>query len=133
MIMNIDSPYQTPANLFKLFAHPARLAILSILRDGEQCVCHMEATLGLRQAYISQQLKVLREAGIVANRREGWNNYYRVIKPEVFTVIDAVTSITGTPSPQTQIMDDCQCPKCHIERDGLPVAGEWRLPKKITG
>ena len=59
------------AALFKVLMHPTRLAILGILRQGEECVCHMEATLGLRQAYISQQLSVLREAGLVSVRRDG--------------------------------------------------------------
>ena len=66
------------AHLLKTLSHPTRLAVLEILRDGEQCVCHMEAMLGLRQASISQQLMVLREAGLVGVRRDGLNVYYRV-------------------------------------------------------
>ncbi len=117
----MSSLYRTPADWFKLLAHPARLAILSLLRDGEQCVCHLEAVLGLRQAYISQQLKVLREAGVVANRREGWNNYYRVVKPELFTVIDAMTALTGGVPSSVPPAAECWCPKCHLERERLPV------------
>ena len=59
-----SQPYEAQAQWLKVLTHPARLAILNILRDGEHCVCHMEAHLGYRQAYISQQLMVLREAGI---------------------------------------------------------------------
>ncbi len=44
------------ANIIKTLMHPTRLSILEILRDGEQCVCHIEAVLGQRQAYISQHL-----------------------------------------------------------------------------
>ena len=44
-----------PARLFKILMHPGRLSILDMLRDGEHCVCHMEAHLGYRQSYISQQ------------------------------------------------------------------------------
>ena len=55
----------------------------------------MEATLGLRQAYISQQLMILKQAGLVEARRDGLNLYYRVIKPEVFTVLDALETATG--------------------------------------
>ncbi len=72
--------YQTQAQFFKILTHPTRLAILDVLRDGEQCVCHLEAVLALRQAYISQHLMVLRESGLVADRRDGWNIYYRVCK-----------------------------------------------------
>jgi ArsR family transcriptional regulator len=59
------------AQVFKLLTHPARIAILNLLRDGEHCVCHLEAYLGFRQSYISQQLAVMREAGIIQDRRDG--------------------------------------------------------------
>ncbi|MGZ7212499.1 ArsR/SmtB family transcription factor, partial [Streptococcus pyogenes] len=57
--------YRKQAQFFKILMHPTRLAILDILRGGEQCVCHMEAYLGLRQAHISQHLMALREVGLV--------------------------------------------------------------------
>lgn len=109
------SPYQTSAELFKTLAHPARLAILSILREGEQCVCHIEAMLKLRQAYISQHLKVLKDAGIVSDRRDGWNMYYRVARPEVFEVVDSMFVLTGQPEPvpHAHARAECPCPKCH--------------------
>jgi DNA-binding transcriptional ArsR family regulator len=50
--------YEQETKLYKSLMHPARLAILDLLREGEECVCHMEATFGYRQAYISQQLMV---------------------------------------------------------------------------
>ena len=57
--------YEIQSDLLKALSHSTRLAILDILRDGEQCVCHMEATLNLRQAYISQQLMILKQAGLL--------------------------------------------------------------------
>jgi hypothetical protein len=42
----IQQQYEQQAALFKLFTHPARLAILEVLRQGEACVCHLEAVLG---------------------------------------------------------------------------------------
>ena len=112
---NMITLFKVPANLFKVLSHPARLAILSILRDGEQCVCHIEAMLKLRQAYISQHLKVLKDAEIVADRRDGWNMYYRVAQPEVFEIMDAMYALTGQPEtiPHAHSKDDCPCPKCH--------------------
>ena len=91
-------PYQTQTQTFKALMHPTRLAILDILRDGEQCVCHMEAVFGLRQAHISQHLMVLRDAGLVTDRRDGWNIFYRVIKPEIYQVIDQMRAFSGTQS-----------------------------------
>src|SRR5512141_3330066 len=87
--------YNSQADLLKAISHPARLAVLEILREGEQCVCHMEATLGLRQANISQQLMILKNAGLVESRRDGLNLYYRVLKPEIHNVLDALGSVTG--------------------------------------
>lgn len=108
--------YKKETNLLKTIAHPTRLAVLAILRDGEQCVCHMEAMLGLRQASISQQLMILRQSGLVEFRRDGLNMYYRVVKPEIFSVLDAVNSASGqtvTSITHTHANTDCPCPKCN--------------------
>ncbi|HTP11699.1 MAG TPA: metalloregulator ArsR/SmtB family transcription factor [Anaerolineae bacterium] len=101
------------AGLFKTLMHPARLEILEILRDGEHCVCHIEAVLGYRQAYISQQLSVLREAGLVQDRRDGWNIYYRVTQPRIFDVLDAALVITGA-KPKRRKAAGCPCPQCNL-------------------
>ncbi len=119
----IDNPYmvsqsfEAQAQVLKVLTHPARLAILSILRDGEHCVCHMEAHLGFRQAYISQQLAVLREAGLVQDRRDGWNIYYRVSDPKVYSILDAVQAMLGEKSsPGSEDPVSCPCPMCNSSR-----------------
>ena len=113
--MKMDA-YDLQTDFLKTLAHSTRLAILDILRDGEQCVCHMEATLNLRQAYISQQLMTLKQAGLVESRRDGLNLYYRVARPEVFSVLDTLKSVTGV-SPRLpahkHAEGDCPCPKCN--------------------
>jgi DNA-binding transcriptional ArsR family regulator len=113
-------PFKNQAKLFKALMHPVRLAILDILRSGEECVCHMEAALGYRQAYISQHLMLLREAGLIQDRRDGWNIFYRVTKPEVFSLIDASAEMVGeaastagdNPLPRKKVVN-CPCPKCN--------------------
>jgi ArsR family transcriptional regulator len=105
--------FEECAKLFKMLMHPARLEILETLRDGEHCVCHMEAALGYRQAYISQQLSVLREAGLVEDRRDGWNIYYRVVQPKVFSVLDAAQSVTGVKRARRRAAA-CPCPQCNL-------------------
>ena len=105
--------YDELAGLFKTLMHPARLEILDILRDGEHCVCHLEAALGYRQAYISQQLSVLREAELIQDRRDGWNIYYRIAQPKVFDVLDAAQVMTGARRPRRQQkVPRCSCPQC---------------------
>ncbi len=111
-------PYEEEAQLLKLLTHPARLAIVDILRDGEHCVCHMEAYLGYRQAYLSQQIAVLREAGLIHDRRDGWNIFYRVTDQRIYTVIDTIQSMTGK-RPATFQREGiiCPCPHCSSERE----------------
>lgn len=115
-------PFEAQAQIFKVLTHPARIAILEILRDGEHCVCHMETHLGLRQAYISQQLAVLREGGLIQDRRDGWNIFYRVVDVRIFEALDVVQRITGLEVPDVHRAGfRCSCPKCMAEQQS---AGE---------
>jgi DNA-binding transcriptional ArsR family regulator len=106
--------YSQQADLFRSLMNPSRIAILVALRDGEQCVCHLEAHLGYPQAYLSKQLAVLRAATLVADRREGCNVYYRVTRPHVFVLLDAVQLITGESGAVVARCNQvsCPCPKC---------------------
>lgn len=106
---------QQQARLFHALSHPARLAILDLLRGGEACVCHLEAYLGYRQAYISQQLAALRAAGLVLDRRDGWNVYYRVAQPELFALLDTAQALTGAAPRDPGRQADCACPKCTLD------------------
>jgi ArsR family transcriptional regulator len=105
------------SNLLKLLAHPVRIAILQILKHEEACVCHLEATLGYRQAYLSQQLAVLRESGIVIDRRDGWNVYYQIQDQKILELLDlSATLIDQGQSmiPNTPV--SCPCPKCNTQQ-----------------
>ncbi|MEW6504225.1 MAG: metalloregulator ArsR/SmtB family transcription factor [Chloroflexota bacterium] len=106
--------FQAAAQLFKALAHPARLAILEVLGNGEECVCHLETMLGFRQAYLSQQLAVLREAGILQDRREGWNIYYRIVREDVFDILSAIRSTLPEYNRREDLTElhECDCPKC---------------------
>ena len=106
--------YDPQSDLLKALSHATRLAILDVLRDGEQCVCHMEAALGYRQAYISQQLSVLRDLEMIKDRRDGLNIYYVVTRPEVFDVIDAAQALGGARKNRkvAKRLDNCSCPHC---------------------
>ncbi|MCE1255378.1 MAG: metalloregulator ArsR/SmtB family transcription factor [Anaerolineae bacterium] len=105
--------FERETQIFKVLNHPARLAILEILRHEEHCVCHMEAFLGLRQAYISQQLIVLREAGLIRDRRDGWNIFYQVTDSRIYAVLDAARIMTGAGSIEVHTSRTvCACPHC---------------------
>jgi len=75
-------------------------------------VCHLEAHLGFRQAYISQQVAVLREAGLIQDRREGWNIFYSIKDPHIFAVLDAVAHISGNGELLAHASVACPCPTC---------------------
>ncbi len=105
--------YEQETKLYKALMHPARIAILDLLGEGEACVCHMEATFGYRQAYISQQLMALRDAGLVDDRRDGLNIYYHITRPEIFAVLDAMRQMTGVrPTVAKPAPNTCTCPHC---------------------
>ncbi len=126
--------FKTEARFFKLLMHPARLEILDELRKDEACVCHLEAKLGYRQAYISQHIMVLREAGVVQDRREGWNVFYHVTRPEIFQIMDEVSLLMGTNERARRAAlaseAPCPCPKCNEGSPPLPCSSGLATRKK---
>ncbi len=108
--------YKALSEYFKLISHPVRLKILEILRGEPACVCHINAILDLRQAYVSQQLAVLREGGLIDHHKDGWNVYYSIADPSIYEIIDMAWT---TVDPEDRYMredlsvpDDCDCPRC---------------------
>jgi len=125
MITQTHNPFEEQARLLKALDHPARLAILAELRQGEACVCHLEAHLGYRQSYLSQQLAVLRDAGLVNVRRDGWNIFYQPASAQVYALLDALKELSGGEDPAQALSPvDCPCPRCTASR--LPSIEESR-------
>jgi DNA-binding transcriptional ArsR family regulator len=119
--------FEMEAEVINGMAHPIRLEILELLRDGEVCVCHIQAMLGQRQAYISQHLNVLRKAGLVTSRRDGLRVYYQASDPKVIEMLDKVRELLealGMWQPSAlggadfaQRKTSCHCPQCSPEPD----------------
>lgn len=122
---NPPSVYRRTARLLKAAAHPVRLAILELLQEsGEECVCHMEAALGYRQAYLSQHLMALRETGLVEDRREGRNIFYRISQPDIAVLLRRMRESFGSAEPGVRAKSaSCPCPKCSRE-EPLDLARE---------
>ena len=77
--------------VYAALADPTRLRILSLLREGEICVCHIHAGLDVPQPTASRHLAYLRKAGLVEARREGIWMHYRLApidNPVVASVLD---------------------------------------------
>jgi ArsR family transcriptional regulator len=116
-----EETYQRQAELFSVLSHPVRLQILDVLARGEACVCHLCAALDQRQAYMSQQLARLKEAGLITDQKQGLYVYYSLTDKDTPTVLrDArslVARLTGEDSSvETSIRRpgefDCPCPRC---------------------
>ncbi len=117
-----DRPEEQIARLFTLIGQPARLQILQMIGAQEACVCHLEAALGMRQAAISQHLKVLREAGWVRTRRVGRNIFYTLSQPQILHLIRQSAALLGVdprefhPAAEAPI-PGCPCPHCNPGAD----------------
>ena len=83
------------AQLFHALSDETRLAILDMLRDGERCVCDLQDALDAAQSRLSFHLRVLREAGLVIDRREGRWAYYAVV-PAALQEAHDLTRFLGT-------------------------------------
>ncbi|MGX8009075.1 ArsR/SmtB family transcription factor [Mesorhizobium sp. ORM8.1] len=80
------------AELLKSMSHPQRLLVLCALGKDERSVAEMRELLEIGQVAMSQQLMRLRADGLVDSRRDGTTVYYRITRPEVLTVVDALHS-----------------------------------------
>jgi DNA-binding transcriptional ArsR family regulator len=85
------------ANLLKTLAHPVRLMLACTLAEGEYSVGELEERLGIHQPTLSQQLGVLREAGIVKTRRDARQIFYRLTEARAARLIEALYTIFCTP------------------------------------
>lgn len=99
-------------------ASPQRIALLLAIGNGEACVCHLEAALGWRQAYISQHLMALRKADILQDRRAGRYVYYRLKNASFLDLLTASAALSGLSAKtistiiNTQTYPSCECPHC---------------------
>ena len=75
------------ADLYKIFGDSTRIKIMFSLYEEEMCVCAISELLGMTQSAISHQLKVLKDAKLVTNRREGKTIYYRLSDEHVKSII----------------------------------------------
>lgn len=110
--------YERQAALVRAMAHPTRLHILEILSTGEWCVCHLTAVLGQRQPSVSQHLMVLRESGLVLDRRDGAMVFYRLADSGIREWVAQTKRLLRSegdadypPVPAAPVRG-CNCPGC---------------------
>ena len=134
---------RSAAGYFRALGHPVRLEIMRILfAEGEACVCHLEARLGLRQAYLSQHLARLRLGGLVLDRREGLNVYYRPASAAIRKLLEAgarLETALGAAGDVRQVarasadpgQEPCPCPRCQVA--GVRAAKKSTLALEAAG
>lgn len=113
---NISSVEQV-ASFLQAIGQPARLQILLAIGTQEPCVCHLEATFGWRQAYLSQHLMALRKAGIVVTSRQGRNIHYRLSYPGLLAIIQQAAEMQGVSLPELAPSSECDCPNCSMQKE----------------
>jgi ArsR family transcriptional regulator len=117
---NIPSSIARVSDLLQVISPEPRLEILLAIGAGEACVCHLEAVLGYRQAYISQQLMALREAGLLSTRRDGKYIFYRLEKLEIMEMVELAARMTGldmsvVAARASLSLSSCDCPNCSTQ------------------
>lgn len=86
------------AELMRSLSHPQRLLVLCALGRDEKSVAELRQQLGIEQVPMSQQLMRLRADGLVEARREGTTVYYRIARPEVLLVVEALHAAFCSPN-----------------------------------
>ena len=79
--------------ILKALSDETRLKILEFLEDGEKCVCEIVPYIGTSQSNVSQHLRILKEANIVTDRKEGRSIYYSVIDENIFPCLETLEKI----------------------------------------
>jgi DNA-binding transcriptional ArsR family regulator len=103
--------YQAKAEFFRTLGHPARIRILELLSDGDRPVHQLLASIALEPSNLSQQLSVLRKAGLVIQRREGTEVIYSLAIPELRDLLLAARVIlTAMRDAQAELVDELSRP-----------------------
>lgn len=87
-----DAQCKFKAKIFNALSDSVRLEIVELLRGGEKCVCEIVPHVGLIQPIVSRHLKILKECGLVKDRKEGNRRLYSITEPRIFEMIDAATA-----------------------------------------
>ena len=92
-----DKPVKFKAKIFNALSDSTRLEILEFLRTSEKCVCEITPHVGLIQPLVSRHLRILKECGLVRDRKDGNKRLYSITDRRIFEIIDAATpELIGT-------------------------------------
>ncbi|MEX0775800.1 MAG: metalloregulator ArsR/SmtB family transcription factor [Phycisphaeraceae bacterium] len=106
--MNTDvtwQRYQMQAQVISALAHPVRVAIADLLKDGEVCVCEIAQRIGAERSNTSRHLAIMLKAGVVRTRKDGLQVFYSLRTPCVANFLNCATqTIQQTLKEQTKAL-----------------------------
>jgi DNA-binding transcriptional ArsR family regulator len=102
--------YQAKAEFFRTLGHPARIRVLELLSERDHAVHELLAQIEIEPSNLSQQLAVLRRAGLVAQHRAGSEVRYAIAAPEVRELLVAARTIL------LGLLDDQSALKAELRR-----------------
>jgi ArsR family transcriptional regulator len=92
----LEPLYKVKAEFFKTLGHPARIRVLELLTDRERSVGELLPEVGLEASNLSQQLGVLRRAGVVVARKEGNTVIYSIASPAIAELLMVARKVLTT-------------------------------------
>jgi DNA-binding transcriptional ArsR family regulator len=99
--------YKLKAEFFRTLGHPARIRILELLALGEHSVGELQAEVGLEGSHMSQQLAVLRRAGVVVAHKRGNSVIYSMASPDMADLLAVARKVlTGLLNEQMSVLKD---------------------------
>ena len=99
--------YKLKAEFFKTLGHPARIRVLELLVERDRTVAELLPEVGLEPSNLSQQLAVLRRAGVVVSAKDGSSVVYSIASPEIADLLAVARKVlTGLLTDQAAILDD---------------------------
>ncbi len=81
------------AEVLKALGHPTRLLMVEVLSQGERCVCELNELFDADHSTISKHLTILKQAGILSDRKEGLKVFYRLECPCIIDFMNCVSNV----------------------------------------
>ena len=90
-----DQYYTTRAQIVKAISHPSRLKMVEALAKKELCVCELKEIVGADISTVSKHLSIMKAAGIVQDRKEGLQVFYRLLCPCITTFLKCIDELVA--------------------------------------
>jgi len=109
MAPTLSASPSTIAQGFHALSDPTRLEIVELLRGGERCVCELTTALDAAQSRLSFHLRVLKDAALVTDRREGRWVYYTLNTPVLHELEAFLTTAQKAPETPRRYVSSASC------------------------